>query len=1105
MHIPENRLITTIIMAACAMSSSYLADAQQLFTAKESPTRLQLLSPRNLNYWPLADGSIVTVDGHNRFTRALYGNNKAGRLETSDMLEFGLYMPYMGGNVLFTLPSDNVHVTSRFTGDARLYDVILPDTLREEYGRPAVVHVEVRALSRIDSIGAWERGAVPEGGIWSVTSSNVRRGTSLHVRYGAASNASFSRNGDLGVDRADCFDFTLDRCRGNRYTLRGQHFTLHYGEGSKKGARDLEGLFSSGIRVRLISHATSAGNADYLDAEIPLGTSSSSSDSDSLTDSICHRFVIASRLPGGTDILMADSLLSSIERQQQHSLAPERCIRVVTPDPVINALGRMINYAADAIWDDDEGVWMHGAIGWRMPLPGWRAAYTGDVMGWHDRARRHFEGYAASQLTGIAIDPSIAVLDSSKHLARATEKLGTPMYSTGYICRLPNSTSRINHYDMNLVYVDELLWHFAWTGDWAFVRRMWPLLKRHLEWEKRNFDPDQDSLYDAYCCIWASDGLYYSGGAVTHSSAYNYRAFKLASVIAQGLSEGLGLGEGEELSSTEVEKYRRFSQRFQQEADAILTGLNRRLWTGRVWAEYQDAMGLRRLHKSPALWTVYHAIDSETATLQQARSATRYLDEEIPRYDIMVRGDSINGRPVHFFPDEARHMITDIQTGDYYSISTTNWQPYGWSINNVALAEEMHTSLAYWQALRPDAAFHLFRGALIDGMLLGASPGNIGQISYYDAARGECYRDFGDPVGITARTLVQGLFGVIPDRLHHRIYVRPGFPSSWSGKPVSLTTPDYEVGRRVGAKGKVEWYFKALNPAFEADTVIWLHPEVSTTVGNANREAERAKALPLLTEMDDDRQQTLPEYVAGVARANVPILVGNMERWKAVDLTAYHNLDVTRLFEQKYLSPRWPHTTLSIPVQGIGEWCHPDQTFKIDDGGRGLRAAFTSRFDNFPTSVTIPLELHRARSLRLTLVGTTNPMQCRIANGIIRVGYADGTADSLELVNPINWWPLQEDLMQGLPAFYLGQAERAASYSVQAQYDVHPPLRMRLRDGHVYEPSASRLNQPVEGGAANVLVLPVDASKDIAWLQLECLSNDVIIGLMGLEYSKKGY
>jgi hypothetical protein len=46
----------------------------------------------------------------------------------------------------------------------------------------------------------------------------------------------------------------------------------------------------------------------------------------------------------------------------------------------------------------------------------------------------------------------------------------------------------------------------------------------------------------------------------------------------------------------------------------------------------------------------------------------------------------------------------------------------------------------------------------------GQVPGNIGQVSFYDAvARGECYRDFGDPVGVYSGVLVQGLYGILPD------------------------------------------------------------------------------------------------------------------------------------------------------------------------------------------------------------------------------------------------------------------------------------------------------------------------------------------------------
>ena len=61
-------------------------------------------------------------------------------------------------------------------------------------------------------------------------------------------------------------------------------------------------------------------------------------------------------------------------------------------------------------------------------------------------------------------------------------------------------------------------------------------------------------------------------------------------------------------------------------------------------------------------------------------------------------------------------------------------------------------------------------------MYLGDSPGNFGQISFYDAARGECYRDFGDPIGVASRALIQGLYGILPDALNGRLLMKTRFP-----------------------------------------------------------------------------------------------------------------------------------------------------------------------------------------------------------------------------------------------------------------------------------------------------------------------------------------
>ena len=396
-------------------------------------------------------------------------------------------------------------------------------------------------------------------------------------------------------------------------------------------------------------------------------------------------------------------------------------IQLTTPEPELNTLGGALSLAADAIWEDPS--FMHGAVAWRMRLNGWRGAYAADMLGWHDRARKHFSSYAKSQITTPLSAP--VVMDTALNLARGLEKLGTSLFSSGYISRNPNGDFRAHHYDMNLVFIDQLLHHFNWTGDTAYGREMWPLLRRHLDWEKRNFDADGDGLYDAYAAIWASDALQYSGGGVTHSTAYNYRANKMAAELANMLGE-------------EAEPFRR-------EAQHILEAVNRELWMkDKGWyAEYKDLMGNRLVHPSAALWTIYHALESGLPDAFQAWQSLDYVHHYFKKIPIRAKG---------------------LKDSTLYTISTSSWQPYTWSLNNVVLSELLHTSLAYWQGNRKEEAFRLWKSSLVESMYLGASPGNFQQLSFYDAIRKELYRDFADAVGMAARSLVEGLFGI---RLTH--------------------------------------------------------------------------------------------------------------------------------------------------------------------------------------------------------------------------------------------------------------------------------------------------------------------------------------------------
>lgn len=1002
---------------------------------------------RTLQYRP--DGEdFVSVNGKNRYTRALYGSHTAFRLETSDRPIFAVYEKRNSKNIHFHLVLADSSVTpleetawceSRYTPGRRSYRLKHPS-----WGTDAELQISALALPDEDAA------------IWKITPVNMPVGAVLRPMLSEIRLNRLSRNGDMGADPPGCFD----------------------------APEQPQQLQSLGISL-----------FDRQDVYVLVRD---------------YSLVVPSQEEG----------IALYNKSEQARADLTSRIRITTPDPYFNTLGGALAVAADGIWDGE--VWLHGAIGWRMPLSGWRAAYTGDALGWHDRARTHFNAYAASQVTEVPNTIPHPAQDSTLALARSEKKWGTPQYSNGYICRNPRRNDQMHHYDMNLCYIDELLWHFNWTGDLEYARRMWPVLTRHLAWEKRNYDPDNDGLYDAYACIWASDALYYNSGAVTHSSAYNYRSNRLAAMIAEKIGE-------------DPAPYR-------EEADRILKALNARLWMPERghWAEFQDFMGHKRLHTSPGVWTIYHALDSDIADPFQAYLATSYVDREIPH--IPVHGDGLK--------DEG-----------YATISTTNWLPYSWSINNVAFAEVMHTALAYFQAGRADAGFHLLKSSVLDGMYLGESPGNFGQISFYDAARGECYRDFGDPIGVASRVLIQGLYGILPDAMNGRLLVKPGLPSSWPF--ASLHTPDidfdfkhtnetatsYAIIHRLPAVRTLELQFPAQCSEVAKLTVNG-KPATWTLVENSISRPVLSVVIPASSDekveiniewggevLGSPTKSQIEAVSAEAPVCFVPMQQGDMKWWVPVDnplsadkddsiqfsafakvnsskcepvvMDEQFNSAVTDIFRNEYLSPRSPYTTLQIPKQGIGEWCHPLHTVDIDDSGlrssvqkgvlntklgvpfrtpaEGQNIAFTSLWDNYPDSLTVSLKGKASRAY-LLMAGSTNHMQCHIDNGLIRVYYKDGTCDKMALRNPDNWAPIEHIFFEDGLAF-----------------NRHAPAlyRLRLKTGEISNNFGEELGFPgasreLDGGAAILLEMPLNPDKKLSHLVLETLSNDVVIGLMGI-------
>ena len=1122
--------------------------------AQQATPKLWHNKEREIHYRP--DGEdIVIVNGTHRFNRAIYGTNTAFRVEAGDLPEFALYLPGMGGNLHFGISVGNTskwlintkNIEARYRAGSMIY------TIQDDLLGKGTLVLTVLA------------GAETESMIIKAEFKDIAAPVNLYWAFGGVTGKKFSRDGDLGADPESSFYLKPEYCTGNAIQVNGNSFYLNY-TGKASSEADRYEIKQPGATDAVVTTDKKVLNGTFpAGAELHIGDAAQLSSPVAVFDSKAAAApVVVGKMAVGN--LKPQYFL--IQSPEQRNIVPytelpklfvaaelarqkiANRIKVVTPDPYINTLGGVLAVAADAIWESPS--YMHGSIAWRMRLNAWRGPYVADVLGWHDRARSHFSSYGLSQVTSPPTGP--VVPDTALHFARQKEKMGTAMFSEGYITRNPGGAKLVpHHYDMNLVTIDALLNHFNWTGDLDYVKKMWPVIKRSLAWEKRNFDADGDGLYDAYAAIWASDALQYSGGGVTHSSAYNYRANKDAARLAKLIGED--------------------PAPYQKEADHILAAINKTLWlpqTGQ-YAEYQDLLGNKLIHPNAALWTIYHAIDEGIADNFQAYQATRYIDNNIPHIPIIAKG---------------------VEPG-LYTLSTTNWMPYDWSLNNVVLAEELHTSLAYWQAGRAEEAFKLWKGSLMESQYLESSPGNFENMSYYDANRGELYRDFGDPIGMAGRSLVEGLFGIHPDALAGTLTIKPGLPMSWDH--ASLHTPDVKFDfKRTGNTDEytiVPSFQKKMDLVLEINAKAgsvkkitingkiaeWTNVDGVIGLPRLNIKCGKLSTYQIQIVWNDENviepNKNVLEYPAatqnrlnsiydpqGVVRTSTnydPANYGNHEvfvnlkqgkfNWWApvsntihpkhsnikpyqttitnwntykapqnqetIKLTSYFNDQVTNIFKNKYLSPRPTSPTLQLPWQGIGDWCYPLVEANIDDSGlrkaagdknefvtpQGLKFATPGKMGEKNILFTSQWDNYpkqaevplsgKASHAYFLMAGSTNPMQSRITNGEVVVNYTDGTSDVLELKNPETWWPIEQDYEDDGYAFQLNAAR---------------PIRVYLKSGiaalewNTFKGIKGFATRGIDGGAGTILDLSLDPARELKNLQLKAIANDVVIGLMGV-------
>ncbi|MHB8862454.1 MAG: DUF4450 domain-containing protein [Pirellulaceae bacterium] len=700
---------------------------------------------RPLRYRPEGQDIVIT-NGANRFNRPLYGTHSAFFAYAGDKPEVMLSLPGKGGTLWLgivaagadqgtgELPataagkwlSDADQMVTRYRAGAMRYEIA------DDLLKPGGLVIDVIPSAATDGAQvkvAASAGTPPLQLVWA---------------FGGASGLAQWNLDSCGYTPEEVFLLKPEDCSGNVFQLKDAGFELlapcHQN-------RPLVGIVPTGSRQKIadanqLSSPLVLWNSTPTDRPIVMGQHTLRHG-----EPLHLAFDWSSVEPAALEPGALPAAFDAAESRRRE--IAER-VRVQTPDPYMNAAAAAICAAADGIWEPP--VYMHGGVAWHMPYLGWRGAYVASEFGWHDRAQMHFRAFGDVQLKEPVTGQPHA--DPEMNLARQSSK--SVMFSRGYIPVHPTKDAR-HPYDMQQIYIDQLLWHLLWTGDLDFARQMWPVLVDHLHWEKRCFDPNDDGLYENVANTFISDAHHYSGSGCTQASAYNYRAYSLAGTLARLLGEDPAPWEAE--------------------AKKIHEALNRVLWMPRRgwYAEYQDLLGLQRLHPSAELPSIYHPIDSDVPDLFQAWQMLRYVDTSLERFPI----------------DSGGTML-----------ASSNWVPYIWSVREVSGVEVAHTALANWQVGRRVAAYDLWRGAILDSMYGCRAPGAcIGTSEQTGRMAGLC-TDFADTVGMYGRTLVEGLFGIVPDALSGQLLIRPGLPSAWES--AAIDTPD--VGYTYARQGDAETF-----------------------------------------------------------------------------------------------------------------------------------------------------------------------------------------------------------------------------------------------------------------------------------------------------------
>lgn len=720
-----------------------------------------------------------------------------------------------------------------------------------------------------------------------------------------------------------------------------------------------------------------------------------------------------------------------------------RQVVVETPDPYFNA---GVGASCAAMYGLYVGkVFVHGGSKWRAPYLGWRVMDGATAYGFHKLVMTDAQARSREQV----------VKPNGKTRAEP-DGFGAEQSTNSRFYGLGKIMSTGTRYDMQSQFFDQCCREWRATGDAEFAALLLPMLELHLQWAKDCFDPDDDGLYESYINTWPTDSQWYNGGGTSEESAYIYYQQRAAADLCRRA------GKGEEAAKHDAEagKIRTALDRVLwlndkgQYAAYIDQGGRKRIHDD-AWVYSQHLPIEAGLATPMQAWQAMYYTDWAMEKFKfpyggEMRQTSNWVPGQWSVREL-YHGDNFAMALGYFLSgqgDEGWELLRGTMLESMYGDPAPKRGYGSGMVNEISPGGLSHPKCS----IDFNDITSMFCRSVVEG-LFGYRPDYPNGVVTFGPAFPSTWDhasirtpDFtlafkrdGDVdryvIGLTRRAA-----------LDLRLPIRAG-----TVKAVAINGAE--------AKWKVEpWAGCGM---LLLDVPPSDHVEVTITLGDRMPQAPAisiaktvGEAISITNAIDPqgclatDAKPGHHLAFARVDRGNVPFLQtyrvdvtdpdGDARRaaklvrevppqavWSNIPMDGLFNADVRKIFQQHYASPRPATVSCRMGYDGWSAWTFQPwkvsvPVIKLDKPGEPLTTpqgvpfgrigdekniAFTSQWDNWPKSVTVPVNAS-GEALWLLVCGNSNPMQGRIVNATLRFRYADGQEETLDLVPPLNFWSL---------------------------------------------------------------------------------------------------